>query len=271
MTARPLRFEDILDLLPGRFRTALRDHAATPAPGMGGASVFRLSGPDGESSVMPDRYLKVACGPEMATLTDEIVRTRWLASRGVRVPQFVMTTTTATVTAGLMTAVPGRPAAHCGDGIAAAHAIGRGLARLHAVPAADCPFDEMPATRLARARDDVARGAVDPGNFQDHNAGITPAALCRRLAAAVPATADRDAVVVHGDATLLNLLIGPDGELGLIDCGRAGRSDRYVDLAVVEMELRDSFGAAAAAAFAGACGGWDEPRAAFFRDLYELF
>lgn len=268
--AAALRFEDVVRLLPPRFRSALRNHAATPSPGMGGASVFRVSGPAGDC-----HYLKVACGPEAEALADEIARTRWLSSRGIRVPRFVMTAATGMVTACLMTAVPGRPPAHGGrhGANAAVHAIGRGLARLHAVPGADCPFDEMPATRLARARHDIDRGLIDGSGFDARNAGVTPAALYRRLASTVPATAEADVVVVHGDATLANMLIGPDGELGLIDCGRAGRSDRYVDLAVAEMEVSATFGRDAARALVTAyrLGAWDDRRAAFFRDLYELF
>jgi hypothetical protein len=39
------------------------------------------------------------------------------------------------------------------------------------------------------------------------------------------------------------------GELGLIDCGHSGRSDRYVDLAVIEAELLTEFGRDAAECF----------------------
>jgi aminoglycoside phosphotransferase len=46
-----------------------------------------------------------------------------------------------------------------------------------------------------------------------------------------------------------------------------------VDLAVVEAELRSGFGANAALNFIAAYGihEWDERKAAFFSDLYELF
>jgi aminoglycoside phosphotransferase len=141
------------------------------------------------------------------------------------------------------------------------------------VPVAGCPFDEMPRTRLARALDDIDHGRIDAGQFDDRNADVTPDMLYLRLAATVPAGDDDDIVVVHGDATLDNMLIGPDGELGFIDCGYAGGSDRYLDLAVVEMELQASFGRDAAEAFIAAYGirDWDDRKAAFFRDLYELF
>ncbi len=78
---------------------------------------------------------------------------------------------------------------------------------------------------------------------------------------------------MHGDATLENMLIGSDGELGFVDCSGAGRSDRYLDLTVVEMNLREEFGREAADGFKTAYGlrDWDDRKAAFFADLYELF
>jgi aminoglycoside phosphotransferase len=262
-----MRFDDALKLLPPDWRVALSGCAAEPAPGMGGASIFRL--PDGVDGV---RYLKLACGPEAQPLAREIARTEWLASRHIRVPQFLMKTCSADVAAVLMTAVPGRHLTQgAADPSAMVRAIGRGLARLHALPAADCPFDEMPRTRLARARAAIDRAEIDGSDFDGRNAGVTPEALYRRLAAEAPA--QEDVVVVHGDATLENMLIGPDGELGFIDCSHAGRSDRYVDLAVAEMSLREESGSALADAFRAACGlrHWDARKAAYFADLYELF
>jgi aminoglycoside 3'-phosphotransferase II len=262
-----LRFEDAVRFLPPGWRAALAGHAAAPAPGMGGASVFRLSGPANAC-----RYLKLACGPEAEPLKQEIMRTEWLSSRHVRVPKFLMKVSTGPTAAVLMAALPGRhPAPGDGDVLTTARLIGRGLARLHAIPVADCPFDEMPRTRLRQAREAVDRGLIDAGEFEHRNAGLTPAMLYERLAGTIPTS--EDIVVVHGDATLSNMLIGPDGEVGFIDCGRAGRSDRYVDLAVVEAELRTVFGRDAARAFVTACGihEWDDRKSAFFRDLYEFF
>jgi aminoglycoside 3'-phosphotransferase II len=262
-----MRFEDAVRLLPPEWQAALAGHAVEPAPGMGGAAVFRVSDPAGGC-----RYLKLASGLDAEPLRREIARTEWLSQRHVCVPEFLMKACTANVTAVLMTAVPGQHlSSDAADLPAALHTIGRGLARLHAVPVADCPFDEMPRTRLQRAWEGIGRNLIDGSAFDDRNAGITPAMLYRRLAGAVPAC--EDTVVVHGDATLANMLIGPDGELGFIDCGHAGRSDRYLDLAVVETELRTGFGHDAAKGFIAAYGihQWDERKAAFFRDLYELF
>lgn len=259
--------DDILSLLPQDWRAVLAGRSIEPAAGMGGAAVFRVLDPGGRSC-----FLKLARGAGAALLLQEIARTGWLAAHHVRVPQFLKTTCADGITAVLMTAVPGvhlTPGA--ADLPARVHAIGRGLARLHALPAADCPFDEMPRSRLARARIAIDRNEVDVSQFGDRNAGVTPDMLYRRLAAAMPATTD--AVVTHGDATLENLLIGTDGELGFIDCGHAGCSDRYLDLALVEADLRTDFGPEAAEAFRTAYGvrDWDDRRAAFFQDLYEFF
>jgi aminoglycoside 3'-phosphotransferase II len=264
--------DEALRRLPPGWQAALADCTIERAAGLGGASVFRLS-----SRRDGCRYLKLAWGPEAGSLRSEIARTEWLSSRHIRVPELLMTTCTDDVTACLMTAVPGRhltpgPPGRFGFDVAVAvRVIGRGLARLHDVPLADCPFDEMPRTRLARALDDIHHDRVDAGQFDDRNAGISPYRLYQRLAGTLPA--GEDIVVVHGDATLENMLIGPDGELGLIDCGHAGRSDRYLDLAVVDMDLRASFGRNAAEGFIAAYGirDWDDRKAAFFRDLYELF
>jgi aminoglycoside phosphotransferase len=265
-----VRFEDALDLLPPGWRTRLKGRTAERAVGMGGASVFRVFDAAGACT-----YLKLACGPEAEALRQEIVRTEWLAAHHVRVPEFLMKAATDTVTAVLMTAVGGRhltPSRRAqGDRPSMVRALGRGLARLHALRAADCPFDEMPHTRLARARADIDRNLIDRSGFDDRNAGVSPDALWRRLAAAVPVP--DDVVVVHGDATLENMLVGADGEPGFIDCGHAGRSDRYVDLAVIETALREAFGQKAAEDFRAAYGirDWDDCKAAYFRDLYELF
>jgi aminoglycoside 3'-phosphotransferase-2 len=263
-----LPFEQAVLLLPPSWRDALAGReAAQVQEGMGGAAVFQLQDPAGRC-----QYLKLARGPEAAPLVQEIARTEWLSQHHLRVPEFLMQVCTENVTAVLMTAVaghqlvPGTP-----DVPAAAHTIGRGLARLHALPAEDCPFDETIRTRMQRARDAIDRNVIDASQFDDRNAGVSPAALYERLARTMPA--HDDLVVVHGDATLANLMIGPDGELGFIDCGNAGRSDRYVDLAIIEAELRTGFGPEAARTFAAAYGmrAWDEQKAAFFRDLYEFF
>jgi aminoglycoside 3'-phosphotransferase-2 len=82
-----------------------------------------------------------------------------------------------------------------------------------------------------------------------------------------------DIVVVHGDATLTNLIIGANGDLGFVDCGHCGRGDRYIDLAVLAAEIEEHHGPEAAMRFIRAYGldFWDARKARYFSDLYELF
>src|SRR5262249_11050874 len=147
--------------------------------------------------------------------------------------------------------------------------IARVLASLHALPVLTCPFDETLQVRLDRARARVGAGEIDPGEFDERNAGVTPADLYARLEANVP---QREALVVtHGDATLSNLILGPDGQVGFIDCSHAGRADRYVDLTLLAAEFAERFGAEARDTFVAAYGElrWDDSKAEFYRDLYE--
>jgi aminoglycoside phosphotransferase len=235
---------------------------------MSGASVFRICDPNRAC-----KYLKVAHGLEGEALREEIVRTEWLSLHGVRVPNFVEKFHAPDLTAVLMTAVPGKHlvAYESADFLEMVHSMARGLARLHVIASTDCPFDETPRARLHRAKQAIDRNLIDPGQFDARNAGLTPSMLYKRLVAIIPAC--DDVVVVHGDATISNMLIDSSGELGFIDCGHAGRSDRYLDLALVEAELRTEFGRDAAECLIESYGisEWDYRKAEFFRDLYELF
>jgi aminoglycoside phosphotransferase len=261
-----LRFENVVELLPPDWQAALAGDEVQPVLGMGGALVFRVMDSAGGC-----KYLKLARGLGAQLLTQEMARTEWLSSHHIRVPRFLMKISTQRVNAVLMTAVPGRHLTRDTDLLGAVHTVGRGLARLHALPSANCPFDETPQTRLERARQAIEQNLVNASQFDDRNCRFTPSMLYQRLESAIPAC--EDIAVVHGDATLSNMLIGSDGELGFIDCGHSGRSDRYVDLAVIEAELLTEFGRDAAECFKDAYGirEWNDQKAAIFRDLYELF
>jgi aminoglycoside 3'-phosphotransferase-2 len=78
--------------------------------------------------------------------------------------------------------------------------------------------------------------------------------------------------VVHGDATLSNIIVDANNAVGFVDCGNVGRGDRYQDLAVLAAEIGEHFGAEAAAKFARSYGGeWNRAKARYYSDLYELF
>jgi aminoglycoside phosphotransferase len=169
-------------------------------------------------------------------------------------------------------AVPGTPADETDAPAERVLAVlGRGLAALHSLAVADCPFDESLPVRLARAQEALERDEVDPARFEPRNRHTAPRTLLARIAAN---PARQDAVVVaHGDASLSNLIVGPDGILGFIDCGHAGRADRYLDLAVAGAEIAGHFGTAALPMLTRAYGlrRWNKRKAAYYEDLYEFF
>jgi aminoglycoside 3'-phosphotransferase-2 len=230
--------------------------------GMSDASVFRVG----------EMFLKLAEDRNSATaLRQEIERTQWLAAQGIRVPATVRVYDDGASAAWLSAAVPGTGAADSNLPPAElVPLIGRALRALHALPVNTCPFDETIQARLAVARRDIDAGVVDPSHFDDRNAGVLPQELLHRLTQSPPS---EELVVAHGDATLSNMIVGPDGMVGLVDCGRAGRADRYLDLAVTADGIAEILGEEWIAPFAEAYGetAWQHDRARYFSDLYELF
>jgi aminoglycoside 3'-phosphotransferase II len=255
----------ILQKLPDEWRAELAAVAAEPITnGMSGADVFRLR-------MEPVCFLKFAEAGSVQTLRQEIVRTAWLADRGIRVAPLLRIHDNGHAAAMQTQALPGEPADRCDWPPARLlPAIGRAVAGLHALPAAECPFDESVAVRLKRARHAIEQGGVDARHFASRNRNTTPPNLLARLVANPPA---EDIVVAHGDLTLSNMVIGPNGDLGFIDCGHAGRADRYLDLGVLAGEIADHFGRRFVTTFARAYGlqHWDASKAAYYSDLYELF
>jgi aminoglycoside 3'-phosphotransferase-2 len=256
-----------LSLLPPDWQSELaRVRIEAVEGGLGGASLFRIAR-DGAAP----HYLKIARDSAAPALRQEIERTTWLAHRGIRVPAILRTNDGPRHVAMLMEAMPG-VAADAGPlpPLQLVEALARGLAGLHAHPAADCPFDESLAVRFARAAAAIAAGEVEAEAFAPRNRGIAPEALLARLIAEQP---PEDIVLVHGDATLSNIIVDGAGGIGFIDCSNAGRGDRYLDLGVLAEDIDDHFGEEAAAHFARVYGRqpWDGAKARFYSDLYELF
>jgi aminoglycoside 3'-phosphotransferase-2 len=260
-------FGDLLPLLPADWQSELRASRVKPVHGgMSGATLVRVQHPDGG-----DAYLKIASGPHLAELRTEIERTAWLAGRGIRVPRLLRVFDDGRAAAVMMTALAG---AHPGDAQPVGdiiRAVARGLSGLHALPVHDCPFDETVASRLAQARGMISRGLVAPEHFADRNRGLAPQDIYDRLVRTRPAR--EDLVLVHGDATFDNILIDADQNIGFIDCGHAGRGDRYLDLAAITEAIADHFGPEWIETFGRAYGDvrLDAAKLAFFSDLYELF
>ncbi|MDZ7733719.1 MAG: phosphotransferase [Acidimicrobiia bacterium] len=109
-----------------------------------------------------------------------------------------------------------------------------------------CPWRPVPSTPASTAAWSspqlaVEAGTVDRGHFDD---------LYRRYAARralalvheLRPVGDEDLVVTHGDYTLPNVLLDQHGVTGIVDWGRAGVADRYVDLADVSRSLVRNLG-----------------------------
>jgi aminoglycoside 3'-phosphotransferase-2 len=255
----------ILQKLPEAWRADVTAVAAERiTEGMSGAQVFRLR-------TSPSLFLKFADGSASQSLREEIIRTKWLADRGISVASVLRTYDHARSVAMLTRALPGEPANRSDrsrpDVLVT---LGRAVAELHALPSAECPFNEILAVRLQRARHAIERGEVDGRHFASRNQNTAPADLLERLIADRPL---EDFVVAHGDLTLSNMVIAPDSSVAFIDCGNTGRADRYLDLGVLSTEIADHFGRGSVRTFARAYGvqRWDAQKAAYYADLYEFF
>lgn len=233
--------------------------------GVSGARLWRLK------ASLDVFYVKIAEVEGAQALRREIERTAWLAANGASVPKILRTHDADNLVAFLSKAVEGKRADEQQlPLLVLLAALGQGLANLHRLPATACPFDESVRERLARASRAIAEGVVDVDAFAERNRGVEPDILHARLAAAIPR---EDIVVVHGNATLSNLIIADNGSLGFVDCGHSGRGDRHIDLGVVAQEIGERWGEAAIASFAASYGAthWDRRKARYFADLYELF
>src|ERR1043166_1017147 len=140
---------DAMNDLPVSWKARLAGKKLVPVDtGMSGASVFRVTAQHGI-----DHYLKIGTGAVADLLRQEIERTAWLASAGIRVPRVLARCAKESFVAVAMSALAGRSAEQIGQtdwrpGVAT---IARAFAHLHSLPVATCPFDERLEIRLGRA------------------------------------------------------------------------------------------------------------------------
>lgn len=232
--------------------------------GKSGSSVWRLDGPS---------LLYVKHGRDVA---DEVERLHWLAQHDIPVPKVVDVGTDWLVT----TALSGRPAHEpwpAADRNRVVDAVADLTKQLHALPVDACPFDHTLAVAVPAAFANAREGRVDLDDLDDDRAGWSAAELIAALAAAEPP--EEDLVVGHGDLCLPNVLINPHTlrATGFVDVGRAGRADRYNDLAIITRSLgadgrNAQFGPDAADRFLIRYGApRDDDRFAFYRLLDEFF
>jgi len=261
--------------LPGELSARLLGRSLDPIGlGESDAHVWRCTARDQSSW-----YLKAAPLAANVRLEREADCMRWMKSRGVLVPPVLDYTMAADTEYLLAEEALGLPACASDwsvDGQRVAVALGTGLAALHAIDAADCPFDRRIIHQLEEARIRLASGHVREDDFDESRRGRDPADLFAELLATVPP--HEDLVLVHGDFCLPNVLLDEhaSGELritGLIDCGRAGLGDRHQDLALAIRSLAYNLGPESVSSFLNAYGwpGLNPATIEFFTVLDEFF
>ncbi|WP_433324501.1 APH(3') family aminoglycoside O-phosphotransferase [Spirillospora sp. CA-294931] len=268
--------DSVLDLLRERHG---RDGWEPVTEGMSGAGVWRAEGAGRACfvKVVDGRGERPGAGH---ALEAEAERSAWLRDKGLPAPPVLEFGTRDGVTWLVTAALPGRSAAapwpaERRDGVVDALA---GLARsLHALPVADCPFDQSLKVTVAQARDAAANGSVELDQLDDERAGWDEARLLAALDLTRPAV--EDLVVCHGDLCLPNVLLDPVSlrVTGVIDLGRLGVADRHADLALMARSIADEwlnsqYDGEHVRRFLRAYGGETDPeRLAFYRLLDEFF
>ncbi len=196
-------------------------------------------------------YAKIASPARLAELAGERDRLLWLQGRGIYVPELIDWREAENGACLIMSAIPGVPAVEL-DGDALLKAWGsmaRQLRSLHELPVGDCPFDRSLSIMFAQAVDVVARDALNP-DFLPPEDRLKPAVdLLDRVERDLPVRLAQEAVgkvLCHGDACMPNFMVDPHSLqcTGLIDLGRVGKADRYVDLALMIANARESWATA---------------------------
>ncbi len=107
------------------------------------------------------------------------------------------------------------------------------LHTLWSIPADDCPFERTVGDYLSDAETAIRAGRFDPSDCEPETFGPdgfkNPATLLDWLKKHLP---QQDRVVTHGDFCLPNLFTDGKRFTGVIDVGKAGAGDRWMDLAL---------------------------------------
>jgi aminoglycoside phosphotransferase len=215
------------------------------------------------------KFSPAVYAPTTYSVQREAAVMQWLSGK-LNVPEVVKLAETEEGQFMITRSVPGRPLSAVKSDQHASLLLQEARRQVQAVPIDDCPFDSSVACRLRELDYLLAQGLA----ADDHHVGQwpgleTPADLQRLLHATVPA---EDLVFSHGDLGDSNVFVDGRDDLYFIDLGRGGKADRWLDIAFVHRELRESMSDKMAAIFLLHLGRPDEPvKRLFYEQLDELF
>lgn len=247
--------------------------------GKSGAQVFRLDDEGGRAQLYAKGASKGARPDVVEGLRHEATHLMWFLGQGIPVPEVVELRTDGDRTWLITRALPGRSAAEIWPSDRRGR-ITETLAdiacRMHALSTSDCPFDRRLSRAIPEAEQRAAAGLVDLEDLDESRAGWSVERLLDALHATRPSS--EDVVVCHGDFCLPNVLVDADGTTvtGLLDVGRLGLADRYVDLALMSRSLasprNEQYGSRDAERFLTRYGADPaDPRITFYRLLDEFY
>ncbi|MEP6528300.1 MAG: APH(3') family aminoglycoside O-phosphotransferase [Nocardioidaceae bacterium] len=204
--------------------------------GESGAAVFRRS--DGVV------FAKCAGRRWVDDLRDERDRVAWLATTDVPCAEIAGWHETDDGGCLVTTAVHGTLACDVSSEMVprAVRSLAAVLRTLHSIPPKSCPFDRTLAVTMPVVEDVVRRGAVNANYLDPEWRGTPPSSLLAGLQSELERATrleETDLVVCHGDACLPNFVIDPETLecAGVIDLGRLGVADRYLDLSLTTLSI----------------------------------
>jgi aminoglycoside phosphotransferase len=118
--------------------------------------------------------------------------------------------------------------------------LAQALRFVHEIPVDGCPFDARIDLRLRSIRRRVGAGQYDSSTFTPPYNRYSPHRLLDLLEEM--RVAEDDPVFTHGAFGLDVALLDPNGVCGIVDWGRAGVGDRYIDLAAAVRSIAESLG-----------------------------
>jgi len=201
---------------------------------------FGMSG--SKIMIFDDMVLKVQ--PESEETENEYRIMKWLRGK-VPVPEVMHYEKEEGMAYLLMTRVQGKMT--CDDAYMQnpdmlLHVVTEGLKQLWSIDISDCPCDNSLDKKLTAARYNVEHGLVDMDNVEPETFGEggfrDPEELLQWLFTHRP---EEEPVLSHGDYCLPNVFADGNKISGLIDLGKTGISDKWLDIAICYRSLKHNF------------------------------